>query len=289
MVARLETARKSLMEQSFNSGMAEVASGILHNVGNVLNSANVSCSLIVDQLRESRIANVSKVADMVADPEGGLSHFLTEDPRGQQIPSYLASLASVLQDEQQLMLKETTSLRNQIDHIKDIVTMQQSYKVNSSVNETISPEQLMEDAFEISSDSLARHEITVQRDYQQVPPITVQKHKVLQILLNLISNAKHACNDGESEKKIITLRIFGSGNNRISMQVSDNGIGIFPENITHIFQYGYSTRKSGHGLGLHISTLAARALGGSLTVHSGGPNQGATFTLELPCHPGDSI
>jgi sensor domain CHASE-containing protein len=287
MVERLATARKSLMEQSYQSGMAEVATAVLHNVGNILNSVNVSCTLLMDQLRESRVGNVSKLADMVAEPEGGLGHFLTEDPRGRQIPAYLTSLATMLKEEQQVMFNETASLQGQIEQIKEIVDMQQSYSRVSSVNEIIPPEQLMEDAIKMNADDLARHEVTVQREYQPVPPITVDKHKVLQILLNLISNAKYACTDGQGKEKIITIRIFSSGQNCLSIQVADNGVGILPENLPRIFQYGFTTRKSGHGFGLHSGALAANELGGSLTVHSDGPDLGATFTLELPFHPGD--
>jgi len=287
MVDRLAVARKSLMEQSYKSGMAEVAIGVLHNVGNVLNSVNVSCTLLTEQLRESSINDVSRVASLLTEPEGGLRQFLTEDPRGGMIPSYLASLATALQQEQQLMLQETESLRCQVEHIKEIVVMQQSYGCVSTVSETILPEQLMEDTFFLIVDELARHKITVKREYQEVPPIIVDKHKVLQILVNLINNAKYACVEGGGKEKSITLRIFSSGHNCVSMQIVDNGIGITPEHLTRIFQYGFTTRKDGHGFGLHSSALTARELGGNLTVHSDGPGYGATFTLELPFQSGD--
>ncbi len=288
MVERLATTRKSLMEQSYHSGMAEVAIGVLHNVGNVLNSVNVSCTLIMEQLRESSIGDVSKVAGLIDKPEGGLSHFLTEDSRGQMIPDFMASLATVLEEERQVMLKEIESLHGRIEHIKEIVVMQQNYGQISTVSESIPPEQLMEDSLKLNADELAQHEVTVQREYQAVPSITVDKHKVLQILVNLINNAKHACTDGGCEEKIITLRIFSPSPDSVSMEVTDNGIGISPENLTSIFQYGFTTRKSGHGFGLHSSALTARKLGCSLTASSDGPGFGATFTLELPCHPGDN-
>ena len=288
MVERLATTRKALMEQSYHSGMAEVAIGVLHNVGNVLNSVNVSCTLIMDQLRESSVGDVSRVAGLIDKPEGGLSHFLTEDSRGQMIPDFMASLATVLEEERQVMLREIESLHGRIEHIKEIVVMQQNYGQISTVSESIPPEQLMEDTFKLNADELAQHEVTVQREYQAVPSITVDKHKVLQILVNLIKNALHACIDGGCKEKIVTLRIFSPTPNSVRMEVADNGIGIAPENLTRIFQYGFTTRKSGHGFGLHSSALTARELGCSLSASSDGANCGATFTLELPCHHGDS-
>lgn len=288
MVERLATTRKSLMEQSYHSGMAEVAIGVLHNVGNVLNSVNVSCTLIMDQLRESSVGDVSKVAGLIDKPEGGLSHFLTEDSRGKMLPDFMATLATVLEEERQVMLREIESLHGRIEHIKEIVVMQQNYGQISTVSESIPPEQLMEDTFKLNADELAQHQVMVQREYQAVPSITVDKHKVLQILVNLINNAKHACTDGGCKEKIITLRIFSHSLNSVSMQVADNGTGIAPENLTRIFQYGFTTRKSGHGFGLHSSALTARELGCSLTASSDGAGCGAIFTLELPCHPGDN-
>jgi signal transduction histidine kinase len=286
-LAELATAQSSLLELSRAAGMAEVATGVLHNVGNVLNSVNVSCNLIMNQVRGSRTGNIAKVAGLIAESGDDPGRFLTDDPRGSQIPAYLTSLSSVLVEEQQLILRETEALQQRIAHIKEIVTMQQSYGRVSGVLETIAPEQLMEDTLKLSAGALVRHEISVERQYDDVPPITVDKHKVLQILLNLINNAKYAC-AGLEKGKIITLRIFCSGPDRLSMQVSDNGRGIPSENLTRIFQHGFTTRKSGHGFGLHSGAIAAKGLGGSLIAYSDGPGLGATFTLDLPIFSGDS-
>jgi len=114
-----------------------------------------------------------------------------------------------------------------------------------------------------------------------VPPITVEKHKVLQILVNLIRNAKHACDESGRKDKQVTVRI-AKGGGRITVSVTDNGVGIPPENMTRIFNHGFTTRKDGHGFGLHSGALAAKEMGGSLSVTSDGLGHGATFTLELP-------
>ena len=285
-LTELAAAQNSLVEMSRAAGMAEVATGVLHNVGNVLNSVNVSCNLIMNQVRESRIANLAKAADLMAQYQDNLGRFLTEDPRGRQIPAYLMSLSPVLKEEHQLILRESEALYQRIEHIREIVTMQQTYGRVSGVIETIAPEQLMEDTLKLNAEALARHEITTHRQYREVPPITVDKHQVLQILLNLVNNAKYAC-AGMEKEKIITLRIFPSGPDRLSMQVSDNGAGILPENLTRIFQHGFTTRKTGHGFGLHSGAIAAIGLGGRLTGHSEGLGLGATFTLELPFYSGE--
>ncbi len=287
-LADLAEAQSSLVEMSRAAGMAEVATGVLHNVGNVLNSVNVSSAMLMDQLRHSRMGNVSKVAEMMAAPEKGLAHFLTEDPKGRQIPVYLTSLADALEKEHQVMFKEARSLSDRVEHIKEIVAMQQSYGRVSGVNESIAPDKLMEDAIKLNASSLARHEIVVRRQYRPLPPIGMDKHKALQILVNLINNAKQACTDDGDSEKIVTVRIDSTSPDAVIFQVMDNGMGIAPENMTRIFQHGFTTRRSGHGFGLHSGALAAREMGGSLSVHSDGPGKGATFTLRLPRQTGDA-
>ena len=165
--------------------------------------------------------------------------------------------------------------------------MQQSYGRVSGVNETLSAENLLEDALKLNTGALARHKISVLRQYQSVPPITVDKHAVLQILLNLINNAKYACTDNGSEEKTITLKILNHSPDSIRMQIEDNGVGISRENLTKIFQHGFTTKRNGHGFGLHSGALAARKLGGILSAYSDGPGLGAAFTLEIPCTPGE--
>lgn len=284
----LAKAQSSLMEASRAAGMAEVATGVLHNVGNVLNSVNVSSTLLIDQLQKSRMTSIAKVADLIQEHADRLPAFFSEDPRGRQIPAYLSSLAAVLGDEQQSMIKEAEALRERIDHIKEIVAMQQSYGRVAGVDETVSPESLMEDALKLNAGALERHKVAVKRQYQQTSPIVVDKHKILQILLNLINNAKYACSEMEGERTII-LQVNNPAPGRIRFQVADTGIGIARENLTRIFQHGFTTRKSGHGFGLHSGALAAQELGGNLSVHSDGLYTGATFILDLPCNSGGAI
>jgi len=137
----------------------------------------------------------------------------------------------------------------------------------------------------MNSAALVRHQVQVIRDYDaSAPHITVEKHKVLQILVNLIRNAKYACDESGRPDKHLTVRVT-NGDGRVRIVLADNGVGIPPENMTRIFNHGFTTRKDGHGFGLHSGILAARELGGSLNAHSDGPGRGATFTLELPQQP----
>ena len=274
-----------LVETSRHAGMAEVATGVLHNVGNVLNSVNVSASLVQDRFRQSKIASLVKTAALLREHEADLGPYLTTDPKGQRLPGFLLKLADHLAAEQQEILGELASLTKNIEHIKEIVAMQQTYARVSGVNEHLPPETLVEDAIRINESALTRHRVQLARQFEPVPDVVVDKHKVLQILINLIRNAKYAIDAGPNPDKALTLRIRQSAPDRVQIQVQDSGVGIPPENLTRIFGHGFTTKKDGHGFGLHSGANAAREMGGSLSAHSDGPGQGATFTLELPVAP----
>jgi PAS domain S-box-containing protein len=278
----LEATHKRLLQASRLAGMAEVATDVLHNVGNVLNSVNVSCSLVIDRVQESSFSNLARIPEIIKENTGRLEEFLTADPKGKHLPEYLASLAQTSEDQKTFLLHELNQLRNHIDHIKQVVSMQQNYAKVAGVEETIEVSQLVGDALHINADALHRHSVAYQKEFEPVPAIMVDKHKVLQILVNLIRNAKYAVSDSPRRDKLMTVRIRRKGEDWVQIEVADNGVGIPPENLTRIFAHGFTTRRDGHGFGLHSGALAARDLGGSLTVHSDGVDKGATFTLELP-------
>jgi PAS domain S-box-containing protein len=286
MEADLQKAHKELVDASRSAGMAEVATGVLHNVGNVLNSLNVSASVIADGLKLSKAESLRKIGALLREHQSDLNSFLTHDPKGKRVPEFIASLARHAAEEQERLLQEVTALQNNIDHIKDIVSMQQTYATMVGVVEALDPVALMEDSLRMNAGALVRHEVRVIREFQTVPPILGEKAKILQILVNLIRNAKYACDETGQPDKVLTLRISPAPTTgRTQLIVQDNGVGIAPENLTRIFGHGFTTRSNGHGFGLHSSANAAREMKGTLTVHSDGPGRGATFTLELPLAP----
>jgi signal transduction histidine kinase len=279
----LEQSHKQLIETSRQAGMAEVATSVLHNVGNVLNSVNISVSVISDQIKQSKTDNFGKLALLMQEHAGNLGSFITTDPRGQQLPKYIAQLAEYVAAEKATVIGEIDSLRRNVDHVKDIVSMQQTYAKVSGMTEVVKVTDLVEDALRMNASALIRHDVHFFREYDEVlPEITVEKHKALQILVNLIRNAKQACDASGSEDKRLTMRVT-NGDNRVRIALIDNGIGIPAENLSRVFNHGFTTKKDGHGFGLHSSCLAAKEMQGSLTVHSDGPGKGATFILELPC------
>ena len=280
--AELESAHQRLLETSRLAGMAEVATDVLHNVGNVLNSVNVSCSLTVDRVKAAKIPSLAKTAALLSENRDRLSEFFAKDPRGPQIPSFLTALAEHFTHEQSALLQELEQLLKHIEHIKQIVAMQQSYAKVAGVIETINPTQLVDDAIHINGAALTRHDVQLRCEFEPVPMIQTEKHRVLQILVNLIRNAKYALDESKRTDKLLTIKLGKNGGDHVKIEVIDNGVGIPPENLTRIFGHGFTTRRNGHGFGLHSSALSIKELGGSLTAHSDGIGKGATFTVLLP-------
>ena len=280
--AELEQVHKQLLESSRHAGMAEIATNVLHNVGNILNSVNVSAGLVNSTLRTSRAQGLARAMQLMEEHAADLGDFLTLDEKGKLLPGYLSGIAQALAQEQQGMIQELEQLTRSIDHIKEVVATQQSYAGNSSIVEPLQISDLAEDALRMNGEALARHQVSVVREFSQVPVVQLDRAKVLQVLVNLISNAKNAMEHMAYGSRQITLRVDMVDGASLQVSVKDEGEGIPAENLTRIFAHGFTTRKTGHGFGLHSSALAARQMGGTLTAHSDGPGQGAMFTLKLP-------
>jgi signal transduction histidine kinase len=278
--AQTEEMQRELLSVSRMAGMAEVATGVLHNVGNVLNSLNISVSVIGDQVRNSRTAALSRSVDLYEGFPGGLSAFLETD-KGKILPGYLRTVSRRLVDENLNVLSELASVTRNVDHIKSIVAMQQSYARPTGIDEPVALASVIDDALRMGESSFAKHGIEVVKDYADGASVMTDRHKLLQILINIIANSRHALKDHPEgpQRLTVTVRTGAAGT---SIAISDTGIGIAPENLPKIFQHGFTTKKGGHGFGLHASANAAREIGGTLAVSSEGPGRGATFTLQLP-------
>lgn len=279
--AEIASMHEQLVDASRQAGKAEIATNVLHNVGNVLNSVNVSAILVSDSITNSKVSNLAKIVALLQDHSQELGDYLSNDPRGKLIPTYLAQIAEQLEVDQDASLRELKSLSQNIEHIKEIVAMQQSYARSPQAEEVINILNLVEEALRVNLDAPAHRDLSIVREFDEVPPVRLDKHKMLQVLVNLVSNAKQSCAEASRSDKCLTARV-GSDNGLISIAIIDNGVGILAANLTKIFNHGFTTRKDGHGFGLHSAALTVKQMGGSLRVQSDGVGQGATFILELP-------
>ena len=281
---KLRLVQGELLAAAHAAGMAELATNVLHNVGNVLNSVNVSAGMVSTRLRASKLPGLAKATQLMSEHAGDLAHFLASDDRGSQLPGYLSQLAETLAAERLGIIEELGQLTKGIDHIREIVATQQSYAAEGAVIEVLPISDLVNDALRMNGDALARQRVTVVKEFAEMPPLPLDRHRVLLILINLISNAKHAMDALPDHEPRITLQVDIQADRTLRIRVADNGEGIAAENLTRIFAHGFTTRKEGHGFGLHSCANAATEMGGKLTAYSEGPGKGAAFVLEIPVY-----
>ena len=273
---------RELLDVSRRAGMAEVAIDVLHSVGNALNSVNVSTSLLRERIGRSDVARLQKATALLRDHEQDLAGFLAERETGKQFIAYLESLAQHFGEEKTESLREVGDLQNHVERIKEIVAMQEVHAAPVRTVEVLQLSELMDDALRLIAPECENRGIRVVHDFSETPNLNCDRHKLFQILLNVLKNAVQACGVAALGSREISVRIGMSSTGRIKAEIGDNGIGIPSENLTRIFSEGFTTRKNGHGFSLHKAALAAKEMGGSLRAFSDGPGKGAKFVLELP-------
>ena len=283
--AEREELHRRLLELSRHAGMAEVATGVLHNVGNVLNSVNVAAGVLTDKVRNSPVKKLARAVDLMKQHDADLAAYITNDPQGKQLPGYFTAVTTVLQAEEQAILNELSVLAKHVDHIKEIVRVQQSFAKTTRIIETLELGVVIDDAMRISAPASGAIPVKMDVNCPRTMGVQSDKHALLQILTNLIGNAYQAVRASENADKRIAIRAerqMREGREFFTIHVIDNGVGIEPQNVTRIFNHGFTTKVNGHGFGLHSAANTAKRLGGSLEASSPGPGQGATFVLTLP-------
>lgn len=283
-----EALNQQLLESSRLAGRAEVASTVLHNVGNVLNSVNVSVDVAMRTLKQVPLHDVALIASLLQQHRHELESYLSEDLQGKQIPSYLAVLADTALHHQALMETELAGLSRNVDHIRQVVNRQVQFaKPSGATWESVRFQDLMEHALALYRPALDRQGCEIVECYDRTVEGRCDRHQMLQILINLVSNAKNAMEAMPDTPHRLTLRL-GFADDRpgfARFEISDTGIGIAAEHVPRLFKQGFTTRPDGHGIGLHSASLAARSFGGSLQARSDGPGHGASFILDVPLAP----
>ncbi len=280
----LEKAHKELVDLAHQAGKAEIATDVLHNVGNVLSSVNTATGLLSERIRNSSTVGLPKAVALMTKNRDDLARFITRDPKGKMLPEYFERLAKQTEKERSSLKESVADLAKHIEHIKAIISMQQNYAKMVGLIQQTSLSETIDDAIRVNQAGFIRHEAELETQIDELPPIQTDRHKVLQILVNLLSNAKYAVSASETKDKRIRVRLYQPDEQHARIEIEDNGVGIHPENKEKLFTYGFTTKHAGHGFGLHSSANAAKQLGATLSAHSDGVERGAIFALELPIH-----
>jgi len=277
-----EIMKQQVISTARLAGMAEVSSSVLHSVGNVLNSLNVSTLSIGERIEHSKTNKLSDFNDLIQKNQHDLGKFFTEDPKAETIPAFISALSEYWQTERKELLKEIQSVLNSIQHIKEIISAQQSVGNFSILEQKIEIQSALDEAIKITGITLSTGLIKLTKEYGPVKPILIDKTKLLQILVNIIRNAKDALLMASTQDKNVHIKLYYAQDQSIVVEISDNGMGINPDNLKKIFTHGFTTKESGHGYGLHSSAILAKQMGGSLNGSNKENGQGAVFILVLP-------
>lgn len=280
MIEKLSRSRARLLETARADGMSEVATRVLHDVGNALNSVNVSSGVISEKAASAALRDLGRAMKLLSEHEHDLGRYLTEDERGRRLLDFLAAVAAELEAERTALQSEARCLKESIDHMQALVSEQQGFARRDEVVETVVLRDLVEVAWRLAS-AKSGGAARLSTSFDGCPPLVLHRHKLLQILVNLLRNARES-QEGRAEPLEVRVRARPLGSERIRIEVEDDGCGIAPEHLARIFEHGFTTKRKGHGFGLHTAALAAAELGGGLSARSAGRGAGACFVLELP-------
>jgi PAS domain S-box-containing protein len=283
--AELHQLHQELVRVSHQAGMAAVAGEVLHNAGNVLGSTGVAVATLERHVHELRAGELAQAVALVDEHAGALDRFVRDDPRGQHLIEVLGGLAEHFAAEQQELDRELHALQQNVVHLTRVIHAQQSHARSAGVLETISVADLVDAVLRLQAPSWAELGIAVEREIADVPALHIDRHRVMEVLINLVSNARQSLRDSGQPAPRLRIRAEPAGPDTVRIHVADNGLGIAADHREQIFRLGFTTKQNGGGIGLHSSGNIAQQLGGSLSFHSDGPGQGAVFTLALPIVP----
>ncbi len=281
--ATLEDVHKELIEQAGIAGRAEIANGILHNVGNTLNWVGMAAEEMGEQLSTSRITRLRRAVALLETNRRRLPEWVSQEPaKARQIVEYLEAASLAVAAEREDLVKQVRRLLEGLDHIRATVRMQQAYARASLVEEVVALDRIFDEAIRYSDASIRVQNLHFDKHVDALPLLLLDKHRLMQVLVNLIGNAKHAVRDAATDGPRISLHATKTPDGRLRITVSDNGVGIAREELPKLFRHGYTTKRDGHGFGLHSSLVAVKQMGGALTCDSPGPEKGAEFVIDLP-------
>lgn len=269
------------VEFAREAGMRQMATSVIHNIGNVLNTINISITEINEYVSDPKLENLPKVAELITKSKNNISSFIADDPIGRKVPDYIIALAEWWKGEQSKCIATLDNLRRNIEHVKNIMNTQQSTSTAKNSNESISLNSVFDELLLMKKNAQSCFDIDFIKKCEIQSDIITDKNKLLQIIINLLDNAIHAVKDNVDKPKTITLK-SSIHESKIQIEIIDNGYGINPDHLTKLFDFGFTTKKDGHGYGLHSCYNLAKELGGELSAKSNGPNEGATFILILP-------
>ncbi len=276
----LEDLQQEALHNAHKAGMAEIVTDVLHNIGNVLTNVKTSSHTIEIALRSSSIKNLKKGADLLEENMENIEEFL-QSSKGIKLLKYLIISIKHIEDEFGVIEENRKRLHNKINTISEVITAQQTNAAtNYAMKEKADLRTIIEDALRLDIIPLKSLGNKIKKQFDPVPEVVIQKSKLIQIIINLIKNASEAMSSLPVNRRSLSISL-DSNNHNVFLRITDNGKGIEKELLKKIFHHGYTTRKDGHGFGLHSCATYMSDMGGDIYAESEGINRGATFILKF--------
>lgn len=281
LMDRLNNTFTSLVEHARKEGMADIAADILHNIGNILNSINVSMHLMEEGAKSMVLDDVIKAGRLLEDNMDRLEEFICVDGKGKKLMQFylkLGTSASRLQEQLRFNLER---IRTKVGAINETIAAQQSYAGIDMKFEELSVEPILEDAIKVNQATLEKYDIAVEKYYTTGYKTFVNRAKLFYIIVNLISNAKDAMTDTFGVRRKLTVSMYQDENGKY-IRFTDTGAGLSEDYLDQVFEYGFTTKSGKYGYGLYNCAVYMAEMGGSINVESEGPGKGASFILRFP-------
>lgn len=279
----LVKANRQLAENARQAGMAEIATEVLHNIGNVMNSANTSANMMVKIVNEDLNNRAVHYLDqLVRENQHHLGQWLDTDPKGLKVLPSLHQLCPILSESREAFFEESRIFASQLEHIREIVSAQSRLGDPLHVEDYFEIEAAVKSVIKMQGPIIRGIKLSVVNLMDRDIFLKASKSDFFQVMTNLLKNACEALHSSETDEAWeIQVRLYTAAN-MACIDVIDNGCGMDQATMDHLFQHGFTTKNTGHGFGLHYCRKAVQQMGGNLEAFSLGFGQGATMTLRAP-------
>jgi len=281
MVERVADSRRQLVDQSFQAGFAELARGVLHNLGNAMTPIGVRLAALGQRLRQAPTEHAEQAAEE-------LQHGATDPARRADLEQFMRLACGEFARTIKAAQQDVAVLTRQAGIVQVALSEQMRSTRNEHVIESVRLPELIAQALEVVPDT-CRQRLVIQADESlgKVGVVQLARTVLRLVLQNLIINASDAVRDAGKDRGVLRIcaRVTRDADGEhLHLQCQDDGVGIAAGNLDRVFEKGFSTKSGGsnYGIGLHWCSNAIGALGGRIWAASDGPGLGASIHLRLP-------
>jgi signal transduction histidine kinase len=276
LVKRMQS---DLLEKNYIIGSAEIATGTLHNIGNILNNVSTSVYLLSSIHSRGALEKFKKANMILTQNENDMSNFLKND-KGSKLIEYYKLIEKLFGEEIDKTDNIVSELDKKINLIIGILTTQQNYAGFSSTLESLDILKIIDDVLLMEKASLEKATVQIVKKIRKVPNINAQKNKTMHVLINLIKNGKEAMMANDILRRVLTISVYDNFE-YVVVEINDCGTGIASENTSRLFTYGFTTKSNGHGFGLYSCAQYMKEMNGLITAESAGLGLGSTMILKF--------